>query len=83
MVLALSPEFLSGKGKNYVYTAYTYKNDKDEEFAKIVRLTYDKKSDKLTNETVILDKLPGSSDHNSGRLIFEPETLLHNRGSRT
>ena len=75
--LALSPEFLSGKGKNYVYTAYTYKNDKDEEFARIVRLTYDKKSDKLTNETVILDKLPGSSDHNSGRLIFGPDKKLY------
>ena len=75
--LALSPDFLSGKGKNYVYAAYTYKNDKDEEFARIIRLTYDKKSNKLTNETVILDKLPGSNDHNSGRLIFGPDKKLY------
>ena len=75
--LALSPDFLSGKGKNYVYTAYTYKNDKQEEFARIVRLTYDKKSNRLTNETVILDKLPGSNDHNSGRLIFGPDKKLY------
>lgn len=75
--LALSPEFLSGKGKNYVYAAYTYKNEKDEEFARIVRLTYDKKAGKLANETIILDKLPGSNDHNSGRLIFGPDGKLY------
>jgi len=51
--LALSPKFLSGKGKNYVYTAYTYKNEKDEEFARIVRLTYDKKAGKLTKKLIL------------------------------
>ena len=49
----------------------------EEEFARIVRLTYDKKAGKFANETVILDKLPGSNDHNSGRLIFGPDGKLY------
>ena len=36
-----------------------------------------KKAGKLANETVILDKLPGSNDHNSGRLIFGPDGKLY------
>lgn len=74
--LALAPDFLSGKGENYVYTAYTY-NDGDNKFARIVRLTYDQKAHKLVDETIVLDKIPASIDHNSGRLRFEPDGKLY------
>ncbi|OOF55139.1 glucose/sorbosone family PQQ-dependent dehydrogenase [Rodentibacter genomosp. 2] len=73
--LALAPEFLSGKGENYLYTAYTY-NEGEKKFARIVRLTYDEKANKLVNETIVMDKLPASGDHNSGRLRFGPDGKL-------
>ena len=74
--LAFAPDFMAGENDNFVYTAYTYEED-GKEFARIVRMTYDTKSDKLTNETIILDKMPGNGDHNSGRLRFGPDGKLY------
>lgn len=75
--LTFGPDFLSGKGKNEVFFAYTYKDEKGTEFARISRLTYNVKADKLENEKVILDKLPANNDHNSGRLILGPDKKLY------
>lgn len=85
--LALDPQFL--KGNNYVYTAYTYEVN-GEKHARIVRMTYDPKTETLRDETAILDNLPASVDHNSGRLRFGPDGKLYytigdqgnNQGSR-
>lgn len=74
--LALSEDFLKPNSKNYLYTAYTYKEN-DKEYARIVRLEYNKKADKLENETIILDKLPGSNDHNAGRLLLGKDGKLY------
>lgn len=74
--LAFDPEFLSGKGDNFLYTAYTY-NEGDNKFARIVRLSYDPKTNKLADESIIIDKLPASNDHNSGRLRFGPDGKLY------
>lgn len=73
--LAFGPDFL--KGKNDLYTAYTYKGDNDVEYARIVKLTYNQKLNKLENEKIILDKLPASNDHNSGRLVLGPDNKLY------
>lgn len=73
--LALGPNFL--KGKNDLYTAYTYKNENGKEFARIVKLTYNEKQNKLGNEKIIIDKLPASNDHNSGRLILGKDEKLY------
>lgn len=75
--LALDPKFLKDKNNNFVYTAYTYKNEEGKEFARIVRLTYDVKNDILKDEKIILDKLPASDDHNSGRLRFGNDGKLY------
>lgn len=72
--LALDPQFL--KGNNYVYTAYTYEVN-GEKHARIVRMTYDPKTETLRDETAILDNLPASVDHNSGRLRFGPDGKLY------
>ena len=68
------PQFL--KGNNYVYTAYTYEVN-GEKHARIVRMTYDPKTETLRDETAILDNLPASVDHNSGRLRFGPDGKLY------
>ncbi|MCQ5334023.1 PQQ-dependent sugar dehydrogenase, partial [Megasphaera massiliensis] len=72
--LALDPQIL--KGNNYVYTAYTYEVN-GEKHARIVRMNYDPKTETLRDETAILDNLPASVDHNSGRLRFGPDGKLY------
>lgn len=39
---------------------------------KIVRYNYDMNSRTLTNEMVLVDTIPGSTDHNGGRLVVSP-----------
>ncbi len=75
--LAFGPDFLTGKGKDEVYTAYTYKDKDGTEYARIVKLSYNKKRDILENEKIIMDKLPASNDHNSGRLVLGPDKKLY------
>jgi len=66
---------------NYVYIAYTY-NDGGLKL-RIVRLVYNNVSGTLTEDTsldangTLLEGLPGSKDHNSGRLIFGPDFKLY------
>ncbi|WP_181304404.1 PQQ-dependent sugar dehydrogenase [Rufibacter sp. XAAS-G3-1] len=84
MGLALHPRLLSGKP--YVYLAYVYdfagagKNGDGCDpnhggcfyTMRVVRYTYEPKAQKLTNPLVLCDSIPGSSDHNSGRLLVAP-----------
>jgi len=59
---------------NYVYAAYTYTDGGLK--LRIVRLIYDNATGTLTEDTsldadgTLIGGLPGSSDHNSGRLIM-------------
>ncbi len=61
----------------YVYLSYTYLLDGQRQ-QKIVRYTYTITGDDgaLSSPTIILDNLPASYDHNSGRLIFTPDQKL-------
>lgn len=89
MGMAHHPMFLAGKP--YVYLAYLYafegadKPGKGCELhfkgcffkTKIVRYEYDKKQDELKNPQIIDDDLPGSNDHNGGRLLIAPQGDKH------
>ncbi len=77
MGLAIHPEIFSGKP--YVYIAYVHHFDgclagmqgcffK----SKIVRYTYNSTTESLSDEMVLVDTLPGSNDHNGGRLAIGP-----------
>jgi PQQ-dependent dehydrogenase (s-GDH family) len=74
MGLALHPNLLSGKP--YVYLAYAYRYDGGAEptgyffKTKVVRYTYNANAQTLTNEEVMCDTIPGSSDHNGGRMTI-------------
>lgn len=66
---------------NYVYAAYTYTDGGLK--LRIVRLVYNNATGTLTEDTsldangTILEGLPGSADHNSGRLIIGPDFKLY------
>ena len=77
--LALHPQFLAGKP--YVYIAYTYQSiDATHRLTKIERYAYTAaKGNKmsLANPVTVIDNLPGSNDHNSGRLAIGPDNKLY------
>ena len=80
MGLAIHPDLL--KGKPFVYLAFVYeyegrdregdgRDPDDQGFhfkTKIVRYTYLPNSNVLTDPQMICDSIPGSNDHNGGRL---------------
>lgn len=82
MGLALHPDLL--KDKPYVYAAYVYRfhgaslpgdgkeGDGYHFSTRIVRFTYQPKKGKLTDALVLCDTIPGSNDHNGGRLVIAP-----------
>jgi PQQ-dependent dehydrogenase (s-GDH family) len=82
MGLALHPNLYSSDpavraAKPWVYAAYVYErnscpgtNTSCVFTTKIVRFTYS--GNTLSSPLIILDNIPGSSDHNSGRLIIGP-----------
>ncbi len=82
MGLAIHPNLYSTNqatrsAKPWVYAAYVYNkgscpgtNTSCIYTTKIVRFDYD--GNTLSNPTTIISTLPGSSDHNSGRLVISP-----------
>ena len=76
--LALHPQFGLGAGKDFVYITYVWKyisgtNPNGVTFRnKLVRFTYNTLTGKLQSPSVLDWNIPGSSDHNSQRLIIAP-----------
>jgi PQQ-dependent dehydrogenase (s-GDH family) len=74
MGLALHPNLLTGKP--YVYLAYVYRYDGGAAITgqffktKVVRYTYNATAQTLSNEEVMCDTIPGSNDHNGGRMTI-------------
>jgi PQQ-dependent dehydrogenase (s-GDH family) len=89
--MALHPDLLKGKGNDYVYAAYTYVDQaqgpdptiKDPNspyrflYAKIVRLTYDPKTETLSAPLTVIAGLPAGNDHDAGRLKIGPDRKLY------
>lgn len=77
--LALHPKFLDPVSpQNYVYVSYVYSfgsnTDPNGIFFtnRLVRFTYTPGTGKLGSPVSLCDTLPGSSDHNSQRMIIAP-----------
>lgn len=64
--IAVDPQF---NQNHYIYLYYTQGN-----YNKISRFIL---GNKLTNETVLVDKIPGGPIHNGGRLKFGPDGKLY------
>lgn len=65
----------------YVYLSYTYYSESSvlDRAQRLVRYTYriSDNNGSLSDPLVILEGLPASDDHNSGRLIFGPDEKLY------
>ncbi len=74
--LALHPLFLDASTpKNYVYISYIYSQTSSTVFTnRVVRFTYNTGTDRLESPVSLCDTIPGSSDHNSQRMIIRPMT---------
>lgn len=70
--MALSPKF---NENHFLYVYYTYSSNSANTVNKIVRMTY--ANNMLSNEKVLLDGIPGSSNHDGGRIKFGPDGNLY------
>ncbi len=70
--IALDPDF---ETNNYVYLYYTYSSTGNATLNRVVRMTL--RNNQLSAERVILDRIPGASNHNGGRIIFGPDGYLY------
>jgi len=69
--IALDPNF---EENHYLYLYYTY-NDFFSTFNKVVR--YTESDNQLSEEKILLDKIPGASYHDGGRIKFGPDGKLY------
>ncbi len=74
--MALHPMAMKGMGKDSLYVAYCY-NGAASRKTKIVKFYCNPNNNLLTNETVLIQDLPGSNDHNGGKLVFGPDLEIY------
>lgn len=77
--MALHPKFLDPVApQNYIYVSYIYSSNGGSSPTgvfytnRLVRFTYNTSTGKLDSPVSLCDTLPGSSDHNSQRIIIAP-----------
>lgn len=70
--IALHPDFATNK---YVYLYYTFSAIGNDTLNRVVRMEL--QSDVLVNEKIILDRIPGASNHDGGRIAFGPDKMLY------
>lgn len=61
--------------KTFVYLYYTFSGNGGNTLNRVVRMSYQNKQ--LTDEEIIVDNIPGASNHNGGRIKFGPDNLLY------
>jgi glucose/arabinose dehydrogenase len=70
--IALHPDFADNA---IAYLYYTYSGPAGRTMNRVVRMTYS--GGRLRDEEVILDAIPGASNHDGGRLKFGPDGFLY------
>jgi PQQ-dependent dehydrogenase (s-GDH family) len=80
MGMALDPGLGRGIGREWVYVAYTYDADPTATVlskVQLVRYDWDVATHTLSGPVVLISGLPGSTDHNSGRLLIGPDHKMY------
>ena len=78
--LALHPDLLRSRGRDYVYLAYTYDADSVPGVTRRLRVrryTYDATTQTLGSPVLVLDNLPAHDDHGGGRLAIGLDGKLY------
>ncbi len=70
--IALHPDF---DRNGFVYLYYTYSGNGDNTLNRVVRFRLE--NDQLINEQIIVNNIPGASNHNGGRIKFGPDNMLY------
>jgi glucose/arabinose dehydrogenase len=70
--VAVDPDFNSN---NYIYLYYTYSGNGNNTLNRVVR--YKLQNNNLSNEKIIVDQIPGASNHDGGRIKFGPDKNLY------
>lgn len=70
--MTLHPDF---ENNRYIYFYYTYSSGGDGTLNRVVRTTY--QNNRLGFESIIVDAIPGASNHNGGRIKFGPDNYLY------
>ncbi len=70
--LAIHPKYPE---QPYVYLYYTYSSNNDNSLNRVSRFNFDGQT--LTDEKVIVDKIPGAVFHDGGRIKFGPDGFLY------
>lgn len=70
--IALHPDF---PANNYVYVYYTYSSSGSQTLNRVARFSY--KNNSLSDRQIIVDRIPGASNHNGGRIKFGPDGYLY------
>lgn len=70
--IALHPDFESN---NHVYFYYTYEQNGQNTMNRVVRMKF--KDNRLSDEKIIVDRIPGAGNHNGGRIKFGPDKFLY------
>ena len=80
MGLALHPDLLTRKGRDYVYVSYTYDRDAGtnvERRLRVRRYTYDPATTTLHSPFDLLDNLPAHDDHGGARMAIGHDRKLY------
>jgi PQQ-dependent dehydrogenase (s-GDH family) len=78
--LALHPDLLKGRARDYVYIAYTHDVDPGPGVTRNLRVrryTYDRSSQTLAAPIDVIDGLTAGDDHGGGRLLVGPDGKLY------
>lgn len=70
--ITLHPDFAKN---NFIYVYYTYSAQGNETRNRVVRYTFT--NNKLTDQTIIVDAIPGALFHDGGRVKFGPDNFLY------
>jgi len=70
--ITLHPDFpLNG----FIYLYYTYSEKGENTLNRVVRMTF--ADNKLSDENIIIDAIPGAGNHDGGRIKFGPDKYLY------